>query len=318
MTGGREAAGDRATLLLAVAQRYWEQGRTQEDIGHELHLTRWKVGRLLDEAREVGIVQIRVVHPQARRTELEVALRARFGLQDAVVVPTPDGDRAGTAHVARAAAGYLRSRGSSLRTLGVSWGNTLQAIAAVLPPGWTSGIEVVQVNGSVSRSLRPTTAANVALSIAASGEGRATLLPLPAIVEHASTRDALYSERSVQQTLTLARSADALLFSLGALSADSVLVQSGAVTAPELARLRAAGACGDVLGHYLTADGTLADPDLESRTVGLTLDDLRAAGQAVAVASGAAKATVIAAALATGLCSVLVTDEDAARRALED
>jgi deoxyribonucleoside regulator len=318
VTAGRETAGDRATLLLAVAQRYWEQGRTQEDIGHELHLTRWKVGRLLDEARAVGIVQIRVVHPQARRTELEVALRARFGLQDAVVVPTPDGAEAGSAHVAKAAAGYLRSRGPGLHTLGVSWGNTLQAIAAVLPPGWTSGIEVVQVNGSVSRSVRPTTAANVALSIAASGEGRATLLPLPAIVEQASTRTALYSERSVQQTLALARSADVLLFSLGALSADSVLVQSGAVTPQELTRLHAVGACGDVLGHYLTADGNLADPDLESRTVGLTLDDLRAAEQAVAVASGAAKASVIAAALATGLCSVLVTDEDAARRALED
>ncbi|MFL6026518.1 MAG: hypothetical protein ACJ72K_06260, partial [Friedmanniella sp.] len=81
-------AEDRNALLLSVAQRYWEQGCTQEEIGAELHLTRWKVGRLLEEARNVGIVQIRVVHPQARRTDLEVALRARFGLQDAVVVPT--------------------------------------------------------------------------------------------------------------------------------------------------------------------------------------------------------------------------------------
>ena len=37
-------------LMLHVAQSYYEQGRTQEDIGRELHLTRWKVGRLLDEA----------------------------------------------------------------------------------------------------------------------------------------------------------------------------------------------------------------------------------------------------------------------------
>ena len=317
MSPPRDAGPDRTALLLRVAQSYWEQGRTQEDIGHELHLTRWKVGRLLDEARSVGIVQIRVVHPQARRTDLEVALRARFGLQDAVVVPTPPAGEPAAA-VARAAAAHLRDLGPQLRTLGVSWGNTLQEIAAVLPAGWTSGIEVVQVNGSVSRSDRPTTAANVALSIAASGQGRATLLPLPAIVEHASTRDALYSETSVRRTLDRARTADALLFSLGALSAESVLVQSGAVTAAELDRLRSAGACGDALGHYLTADGDLADDDLESRTVGLTLDDLRGAKRAIAVASGAAKAGTIRAALHTRLCSVLVTDADAALRALED
>lgn len=309
---------DRTALLLSVAQLYWEQGRTQEDIGHELHLTRWKVGRLLDEARTVGIVQIRVVHPQARRPDLEIALRARFGLQDAVIVPAPDGARTGSGHVARAAAAYLRSQGTGLRTLGVSWGNTLQEVAAVLPAGWTSGLEVVQVNGSVSRTVRPTTAANVATSIAHSGQGRATLLPVPAIVEHASTRQALYSETFVLDTLAKARSADVLLFSLGALSADSVLVQSGAVSPDELARLRAAGACGDVLGHYVTAEGMVADADVESRTVGLTLEDLRNASRAVAVASGPAKAPIIAAALGSGLCSVLVTDEAAARTALED
>lgn len=309
-------AEDHQALLLQVAQRYWEQDRTQEDIGHELALTRWKVGRLLEEARAVGIVQIRIVHPQARRTDLEVALRARFALREAVVVPTPDAGEVTSTEVARAAADFLRSRGRGLRTLGVSWGNTLQEVAAVLPAGWTQGLEVIQVNGSIGRSVRPTTAANVALSIAHSGHGRATLLPLPAIVQHASTRAALYSETAVQDTLTRARAADALLFSLGALSPRSVLVQSGAVTPDELARLRAAGACGDVLGHYLTPEGRLADDDLESRTVGLTLDDLRAAGQAVAVASGPAKAKVISAALTSGLCSVLVTDEDSARRAL--
>ena len=307
--------GDRTALLLEVAQRYWEQGRTQEDIGHELHLTRWKVGRLLEEARAEGIVQITVVHPRARRRDLEAELRARFGLRDCVVVPAPGG-APGSTHVALAAADLLRSRGRALRTLGVSWGNTLQEVAAVLPAGWTTGLEVVQVNGSVSRSVRPTTAADVALSIARSGNGRATLLPLPAIVEHASTRTALYAESSVRETLARARAADALLFSLGALSPDSVLVQSGAVTPGELDRLRAAGAGGDVLGHYVTADGAVADADVEARTVGLTLDDLRAADQAVAVASGPAKADVILAALTSGLCSVLVTDEDAARRAL--
>ncbi|CAA9318909.1 MAG: Transcriptional repressor of the fructose operon, DeoR family [uncultured Friedmanniella sp.] len=309
-------AGDRAALLLEVAQRYWEQGRTQEDIGRELHLTRWKVGRLLEEARAEGIVQITVVHPRARRRDLEAELRARFGLRDCVVVPAPGSAAAGSTHVALAAADLLRSHGRALRTLGVSWGGTLQQVAAVLPAGWTTGLEVVQVNGNVSRSVRPTTAADVALSIARSGGGRATLLPLPAIVEHASTRAALYAESSVRETLARARAADALLFSLGALTRESVLVQSGAVSPAELERLRAAGACGDVLGHYVTPDGTVADADVEARTVGLTLDDLRASSRAIAVASGPAKADVIAAALTSGLCSVLVTDEDAARRAL--
>lgn len=306
----------RAELLLAVAQAYYEAGRTQEEIGREQHLTRWKVGRLLEEAREEGIVQIKVVHPQARRADLELELATRFGIQECVVVPTPE-DAEGYAHVARAASVWLRTHGERLRTLGVSWGNTLQEIAAVLPHGWTRGIEVIQVNGGISRSVRPTTAANVALSIAHSGDGRATLLPVPAIVEQVSTRDALYGEKFVVDVLDAARGADALLFSLGALSPRSVLVHSGAVTAAEVLRLREAGAVGDVLGHYVREDGTIADSDIETRTIGLTLEDLRAHRLSVAVAAGSAKSRIITAALTSGLCSVLITDEAAARAVLE-
>ncbi|WP_423923110.1 sugar-binding transcriptional regulator [Frigoribacterium sp. 2-23] len=316
--GAADLDRDRSALLLKVAQRYYEQNRTQEDIGRELHLTRWKIGRLLDEARAAGIVQIAVVHPQARRTELEIAMRARFGLRECVVVPTPENPDPGHGHVGTAAADYLRANASSITSLGVSWGNTLQQIAAVLPAGWTRGIDVIQINGGVSRSVKPTTAANVAMSIAHSGDGRATLLPVPAIVEHVGTKEALYREGFVTEVLEKGRQADALLFSLGAIGPSSVLVQSGAVTVAELDRLQADGACGDVVAHYITADGSVADTDIEARTVGLTLDDLRAARRAIAVAAGADKARIITAALTSGLCSVLITDEEAARHVLED
>lgn len=303
-------------LLLHVAQCYYEHGRTQEDIGRELHLTRWKVGRLLDEAREVGIVQIRIVHPQARRAHLEVALRSEFGLRECIVVPGPD--TPGTdGHIAAAAVGYLKANASWITTLAVSWGNTLQHIAAVLPAGWTSGIEVIQANGGVSRSVRPTTAANIATGIAHSGNGRATLLPVPAIVERIETRDALYAEGFVVDVLSGARSADALLFSLGALAPNSVLVESGAVTPAELRELEARGAIGDVLAHYITATGEIAHPGIDSRTVGLGLDDVRNANCAIAVAAGPDKVPVVRAALHSGLCSVLITDEPTATTVLE-
>ncbi|MHA3022510.1 sugar-binding transcriptional regulator [Mycobacterium sp. BMJ-28] len=303
-------------LLLHVAQCYYEHGRTQEDIGHELHLTRWKVGRLLDEARDVGIVQIKIVHPQARRAHLEVALRSEFGLRDCIVVPgpeTPDSDH----HIAAAAVGYLKANASWITTLAVSWGNTLQHIAAVLPAGWTSGIEVIQANGGVSRSVRPTTAANIATGIAHSGNGRATLLPVPAIVERIETRDALYTEGFVVDVLSGARRADALLFSLGALGPRSVLVESGAVTAEELGELERRGACGDVLAHYITDTGTIAHPGIDSRTVGLGLDDVRNAHCAIAVAAGHHKVPVVHAALRSNLCAVLITDEPTATSVLE-
>lgn len=312
-----EANDVHGSLMLAASQLYYEQRRTQDEIGKELHLTRWKVGRLLEEARQIGIVQIQIVHPQARQTALETKVRQRYGLDECIVIPTSGVADDDSKALSLAAVGFLQSKGRKIRTLGISWGNTMDGIAGLMPDGWNKDVEVIQINGSISRSITPTTAANVAMSMARSGRGRSTLLPVPTIVEQVATKRALDGEPFVKEVLNKGRTADVLLFSLGALDEDSVLVQTEAITRPELGRLQATGVCGDVLAHYIGTDGTVTDHDLESRTMGLSLGDLRNATCAVAVAAGQRKVDVIAASLKSRLCSTLITDEATARRVLE-
>ena len=59
---------------------------TQEQIGERLGLSRIKVSRLLQQAREAGIVQIAVIPPQASNAALERRLETRYGLDEAIVV----------------------------------------------------------------------------------------------------------------------------------------------------------------------------------------------------------------------------------------
>src|SRR5690606_12931709 len=97
---------DDELLAVRVAELYYDENKSQDEIGGLLGITRWKVGRLLQQAREQGIVSIEIVHPRARRLGVERQLRDRFGLADAIVVPLaapselPD-------RVAQAAADYL-------------------------------------------------------------------------------------------------------------------------------------------------------------------------------------------------------------------
>jgi deoxyribonucleoside regulator len=168
---------------------------------------------------------------------------------------------------------------------------------------------VVQVNGAVTHG-RHAGGAAVATELARQGRGSARLLAAPAIVEKAATRLAIEADTSVQQVLQAARDADVLLFSLGALSVGSVLVDSGYVTAKDVARLRAMGAVGDVLGRFIDADGAEVSEDLAARTVALQLEEIRTVPISIAVASGAEKAWVARAALLSGLCTVLVADSD--------
>jgi deoxyribonucleoside regulator len=304
--------------LYQVAVRYYESGETQEQIAHALHLTRWKVGRMLAEAREAGIVRIEVLHPRSRVGALERALSKRFGLRETIVVAGSGGDEQLRKQVAAAGADHLAAMRPVPRLIGVSWGRTLDRLAGGLAPGWATGVHVVQINGALSRSRQPTSAGSTASLIAHHGGGIATLLAAPAILEQQSTRAALENDRAVSDVLTLAAGADLFLFSPGGMGSDSVLVDSGQIDAGDLDRLADAGAVGDVLGRFVDARGQIVDPGLDGRTLGLSLDLLRSATTSVALVSGRAKRAVCRAVVTSGLCDVLITDDQNATHLLEE
>ena len=306
-------------LSIRAAELYYEENLTQEQIGRSLQITRWKVGRLLIQAKEEGFVRIEILHSRARRPQLERRLREERGLRDAVVVSQAGirSDDELQQRVAQAAADHLTALRPSPRVLGVSWGRTLADIAHHLREGWSSGTDVVQINGGLSMSAQPGTAAATAVGIAHKGGGGATLLPSPAILEHRATKEAIEADRVVARVLGIARSADAYLYSAGAADHRSVHVDSGYLSEADIDRLVAAGAVGDVVGRYIDAAGRVVDAALDARTVGLSLDELRRADVLVAAIAGEAKRAVAAAVVASGLCTVLITDESTARHLLD-
>jgi deoxyribonucleoside regulator len=307
---------DTELLSVRVAELYYDENKTQDEIGALLGITRWKAGRLLTQARASGIVRIEIVHPRARRLGIERELRERFGLTDAVVIPATEGSELHS-RVAQAAADYLAALRPVPRTLGISWGRTLNDVANQLADGWATGVTVVQINGGVSLNRRAGTAASTAVAIAQKASGHAILLPSPAILERLETKLAIEADRTVAGVLTLAEGASAYLYSAGVADESSVLVDSGYLTPADVAELVRKGAVGDVVGRYIDANGNTVDPGLDERTVGLGLDQLRAASTAIFVVAGEGKHDVARAVVTTGLCTVLVTDEGTARALME-
>src|SRR5262245_27899962 len=79
-------------LAARICWHYFREGQTQELIATRLGLTRKRVNRMLGEARERGLVQITIQPPLGPCSELEARLATAFGLQQAIVVPSPIGD----------------------------------------------------------------------------------------------------------------------------------------------------------------------------------------------------------------------------------
>lgn len=305
-------SADNELLALRAAELYYQDDKTQDEIGRMLGITRWKVGRLLTFARDHGIVRIQIVHPRSRQYALERRLRERFGLVDAVVVAAATTEPDRQARVAGAAADYLESLALDSVSVGVSWGRTVSAVADRLADGWAQAISVVQINGGVSLTANVDTAAATAVTIARKAAGSAALLPSPAVLERVETKRLIESDRTVAAVLDLAARASVYLYSAGVATAGSALVDSGYLTAEDISELVRRGAVGDVVGRYIDAEGIVVDDTLDARTIGIDIDQLRAAATAIFVVAGEAKHEIARAVVSNGLCTVLITDETTA------
>src|SRR5919112_3247053 len=125
----------RVVLTASIARRYYLDGRSKVEIAEEFGLNRFKVARLLDLARESGLVRIEIRYEGEIDVDLSARLQERFGLQHSIVVDSPDDDVLSLReHVGRAAAELLAEVITPQDVLGLAWARSVSAMARMLPP----------------------------------------------------------------------------------------------------------------------------------------------------------------------------------------
>ena len=72
--------------MAEVARLYYVRDLTQQDIAERLGVSRFKVLRLLEQARAEGVVRFEIDDPAGVDDDLSRALEERYGLSTALVV----------------------------------------------------------------------------------------------------------------------------------------------------------------------------------------------------------------------------------------
>jgi len=296
-----------------AAELYYVQGMTMEAVAERFGVSRPTVSRMLQAARERGIVRITLAPPPDAGHGLSRRLRDAFGVTAHV---------AGTARtatepqrlesVARAAATLLTDRFGDGMTLAVAWGTTTSAIAARLAPKATREAVVVQMNGAVSARSPLTVQSPALLGQMASAFGASLLpFPAPAFFDDERTRTLMWRESTVRRVLAVRSAADLAVFSVGAFRGPMISQVYSGDHLPEeaLRELAAHRVVGDVCTVFLREDGTYADIDLNHRATGPTPLELRRIPCRLCVVSGDHKVPGVVGALRAGVVTDLVIDE---------
>lgn len=306
-------------VLIEVARMYYEQGLTQVEIGRVLNTSRSTVSRLLQDARDHGVVTITINYGWACDAHLEDELRLRYRLKDVSVLrsfnrPTDEIHQGLGQLAAQALHRYLQPG----MVLGISYGRSMAATIKNLTPTRKEEVTVVQIIGALGSRNPLIDGVDLARELANKLEARYRYLHAPLIVEDRRTRDLLMQEPAVHEVLTLGRRSNIILIGIGALAADaSGLIWTGYISEKELQWLRNKGAVGHMCAQFFDSQGRILDVDFNHRSISIGLQTLPSIETVIAVAGTRQKAAAILGALRGGYVDVLITDDQAAAELLK-
>jgi len=309
-----DAEGPAALLLSAtVARRYYLDGASKSDIAAELKLSRFKVARLLEQARARGVVRIELDYHAEFDLDLSRRLQAAHGLRHCVVVDDLDDDELLRDELGRAAAALLSEIVRPEDVLGLVWGRSLLSMRSALHR--LAPCTVVQLTGALAREDVDASSVELVRDVARLSGGPAHCFYAPLIVPDATTARVMRTQPEIARALDMSARVTKAVVGVGAWQAGLSTV-ADAVTEAERREARELGVRAEVGGIQLDADGRPVTTSLTQRLIGIDAQRLRAVDEVIGIVYGPAKAPAVRAALRGGFVTSLVTHGAMARALL--
>ncbi|HET7315492.1 sugar-binding transcriptional regulator [Salinisphaera sp.] len=311
-----EIDGRDLKLAVRAAWFYYVEGQTQERIAQNLGISRVKTTRLLASARETGIVQFRIQSEDAPCLELEQRLKQSFDLMDAVVVPTPIESDNVNRMIGQATGDYLSEFFADDMSIGIGWGRTLTYATRAMAARPLKQASVVSLLGALThpRGLNPM---ECAWQFANKLGADCYVLAAPAFVASAELRTALLAQRELSDVMARANRVDAAVVSVGELSPTAPVGRYGFLERDQVRELIDQGAVGDILCHFINAQGEVVDHPINRRVAAFDPTRLEHIPNVIVASGGPQKAIPLYASLRLAKPNIVITDHDTAAQVLQ-
>ena len=312
---------DNTTLqkLVEVSRMYYEQNMTQESIASAFRISRSAVSMMLTEAKNSGIVHIRVNDPSSNNETMGGAVAERFGIRKCIVVPSGSYTHEMQLRITVSQAiRWTEKLFTSHSTVGVAWGNACRLFMQHFPSDTAlNDISVVPLVGMSTALTNEFLLNDTVRRFAEKVHGLPYYLYAPGIVDSLEDKQRINDSVYMRPVYERWKHLDYAVVGIGAVTDYRKAGIPEHLTPLEVVRNYPDAAIGEICARRIDISGTFIDNDFNRKLIGITGEELRAAGYVTAIAAGLNKVMAIVAALRTGAIDCLVTDETTAAGVLE-
>lgn len=303
--------------MALVSKLYYEDDMTQQQIAKRLEVSRMKVSRMLQKAKNEGIVKV-IIDYSGVYPELEQELQEKYNLKEVIVVDTSFGGSS-KEQVASAAAYYLENHLKAGATVAVGWGLTIRQIPKYLKQVSDSTLTFSPIIGGHGQTELDMHASTIASRFAKQTGSKSLSLVAPALVDSEEEKKILHESERIKDVLSCTANAEYAVFSLGnPIVKGSSISMSGYLSKENLQQLKEEDVICDVVSiTFLNRDSKECCENITKRCIAITGEELKAIPNKICVVEGADKKETVKAALNAGFIDILVIDEEIAGYLLE-
>jgi DNA-binding transcriptional regulator LsrR (DeoR family) len=302
--------------MASIARRFYIQGRSKLEIAEEFGVSRFKVARVLDAARDNGLVRIEIDLPVPVDLSLSDELRSTYGLDRALVLERADAEESRPdtrRRIGKLAADLLSEIMVEDDVLGLSWARSVNVMADAVQ--WLPRCRIVQLCGVQARLDMRDRSVETVQRVAEAFRGDGYPIFGPLLLPDRRTADTLRRQPGIAETFDQFQHLTKAVVSIGAWQPDESTVYDSLPTR-ERDSISRLGAEAEVAARLFDADGRALSAGLAHHVLAITVEELRNVPEVVAIGYGPGKAAAIDAVLRSGIVTTLVTDTAAAEQLL--
>ena len=302
-------------LLYNVARMYYIEGKKQDEIASIVERSRSSISMFLTEARNEGIVEIRLRNPMGNNDELSNLFVEEFSLKQCYVVPTAVKNTDMLIRlVSERAIDVFNEMLNEQDTVGVAWGRTCyEFMSQYYNDTDYIKLNIVPLIGGSDRTMKRYQMNEMVRDFAEKLNATPSFIHAPAVADSEADLNLYKSSAMMKRISRLWSELDIAVISIGDRSYNSSIVETGSSIpllsdAPEFKQ-----SVGDVCGWPISASGEFLTGPTADLLLGCSPAQLKKTEKVLGIVAGIEKKYSVIAGLKTGIFDYLVIDEQTAR-----
>lgn len=310
-------------LLIEIAQMYYEQKMTQDEISKKMGIYRTTISRYLNMAEQQGIVSFAINYHLCETFLLEKQLKEKFHLQHVIVVNEESSSNVESklALMGKATSLYIKSIIKNGDIIGLSWGSTLASIIEQMEDVSTQHPNILclpMVGGPAGKLDSRYHVNTLVYKMATKLKVTSLLMDFPAILEESFLRDAIMKSQHYKQIADYWDKLSIAIFGIGSFEiSDTSIWYEFYGDKDKVKPLQDDKIAGDICSRFFNAQGQPIQTTISDHIINISLDNLKKAKHRIGIAQSPDKVNAIIAAMHGHYLNTLVTTKETAELILE-